>query len=75
MPVEDPTVRWAESASPFQKVATLRIPVQDCSPQQRRNHGERLVFTPWHALEEHRPLGGINRVRKAVYLASSRLRA
>jgi len=75
MPVDDPTVRWKESASPFQKVATLRLPVQDCSSQERRNHGERLVCTPWHSLPEQRPLGGINRVRREVYVASARLRA
>jgi hypothetical protein len=29
--------------------------------------GENLSFTPWHALPEHRPLGGINRARKVIY--------
>ncbi|MEK1942330.1 MAG: hypothetical protein AAAB16_18325, partial [Pseudomonas sp.] len=31
-------------------------------------------FNPWHALPEHRPLGGINRLRKAVYEAVSAYR-
>ena len=31
---------------------------------------EALVFTPWHCLADHQPLGSINRLRKAVYLAS-----
>jgi hypothetical protein len=75
MPVENPTVSWKESASPFQTVATLRIPVQDCSAQQRINHGDRLSFTPWHSLPQHAPLGGINRVRRAVYVKSAQLRA
>ena len=35
---------------------------------------ENLSFTPWHSLPEHRPIGGIIRVRKAVYLAVSTLR-
>jgi Dyp-type peroxidase family len=74
MPVEDATVRWNEAASPYRKVATIHIPSQDVRDQERRNFGERLVFTPWHSLWEHRPLGGINRVRHAVYEASRELR-
>ncbi len=33
-----------------------------------------LSFQPWHALPEHRPLGGLNRTRKIVYeiIAKSR---
>jgi hypothetical protein len=74
MPVEDPTVRWHERDSPFRRVATINISSQDLLAQTERNFGERLVFTPWHTRWEHRPLGGINRVRRAVYLASSELR-
>ena len=74
MPVEDPTVRWNERVSPFRKVATIRIPAQDFTSKARRNFAEGLSFTPWHSLPEHRPLGGINRVRGAVYDAISQLR-
>ena len=28
---------------------------------------DNLSFNPWHSLPEHRPIGGINRLRKAVY--------
>jgi len=28
----------------------------------------------WHALEEHRPLGAVNRMRKVVYERISRIR-
>jgi hypothetical protein len=31
---------------------------------------ERAVFSPWHCLPEHQPVGSINRLRKEVYLAS-----
>ncbi len=34
-----------------------------------------MAFSPWNALAEHRPLGGINRLRQAVYLASQAKRA
>ncbi|MCP3867399.1 MAG: catalase family protein [Gammaproteobacteria bacterium] len=67
MPVEDPGKRWDESLSPFLKVATIRIPRQTFSTPVRDKLGENLSFTPWHALPEHRPLGGINRGRKIIY--------
>src|SRR5208337_4274282 len=63
MPVEDATVVWDEAKSPPTKVATLRIPVQQFDTPAVREFDENLSFTPWHALETHRPLGGINRCR------------
>ncbi len=74
MPVDDPTVRWSERVSRPVKVATIVIPPQDCTDQSRRNFGERLRFTPWHSLPEHKPLGSINRVRLAVYRKSALMR-
>jgi hypothetical protein len=74
MPVEDPTIRWKERASPFRKVATIRIPAQDFTTKARKDFAEGLSFTPWHSLPDHRPLGGINRVRRAVYDTISKLR-
>ncbi|MDR3619327.1 MAG: catalase family protein [Paludisphaera borealis] len=71
MPVEDPTVAWT---SPFQKVATIRIPAQEFDTPERRMFGENLSYTPWHALPDHRPLGGINRSRKWIYQAISKQR-
>ena len=41
---------------------------------ERDAFGENLSFTPWHCLEAHRPLGGINRLRRTVYETISRLR-
>ena len=74
MPIEDPTVPWNERDSAFRKVATIYIDRQHFVDQHRLNRGENLVFTPWHALGDHRPLGGINRVRRVAYRASSDLR-
>jgi catalase len=71
MPIEDPTVAWK---SDWQKVATIEINAQDFDFPGRIEWGNRLSYTPWHALKEHRPLGGINRARKEIYAASSRLR-
>ena len=74
MPIEDPRVEWPEPASPFHKVATIRIMQQDCDSHRQAMYGDNLSFTPWHALPEHRPLGGINRARKVIYEAISKLR-
>lgn len=74
MPVEDPTVNWKESDSPFVKVATITVPRQEFDTQQQNDFCEALSFNPWHSLEAHRPIGGLNRIRKAVYLEDSRYR-
>ncbi|HSS62507.1 MAG TPA: catalase family protein, partial [Candidatus Limnocylindrales bacterium] len=74
MRIEDPTRPWNERDSHPRPVAIIRIAHQDASAQERLNFAENLSFTPWHALWDHRPLGGINRVRRAVYAASSDLR-
>jgi hypothetical protein len=72
--IEDACVQWDEAAHPFVKVGTITIPPQDFETSERRALCEGLVFTPWHAIAEHRPLGGINRLRRAVYEASARFR-
>lgn len=74
MPIEDPGVEWSEALSPFRKVATIRILQQEFDTEAQNVFGEHLSFTPWHALPEHRPLGGINRARKIVYNAISTFR-
>ena len=71
MPIEDPCQEWPESMSPFRKVATIKIPQQEFDSEKQKEFGENLSFSPWHALPEHRPLGGINRARKVVYRAIS----
>ena len=71
MPIEDATVEWKESASPFIKVARIDIPMQQA---EQGEACEIRSFTPWHSIAEHRPLGGIQRVRKAVYQEISTLR-
>jgi hypothetical protein len=76
MPIEDPTIAWDEELAPFERVATLTIP-----PQLTWTHGssdhldQRLAFSAWNGLADHRPLGAINRVRKHAYRMSSEYRA
>jgi hypothetical protein len=74
MPVEDTTVLWRESDSPFVPVARVRIPRQTFDTPEQNAFCEDLSFTPWHALPEHRPVGVMNRLREAVYREVSRYR-
>ncbi|MEQ8313307.1 MAG: catalase family protein [Gammaproteobacteria bacterium] len=73
MPVEDATIVWSQDKSPFVKVATIEIPALDNPIQgdfdtpERNEACENLSFNPWHSLEDHRPVGVFNRVRKALY--------
>jgi catalase len=73
MPIEDPTKVWEERLSPFIKVGTIKIPRQIFDTEERKQADEKQSFSPWHALQAHRPLGGINRARKMyVELANFR---
>jgi hypothetical protein len=69
--IEDATAVWDETATPFRSVARVTIPVQEPDTGASRTNCEELFFTPWHSLSDHRPLGGINRLRNEVYFASS----
>jgi len=72
--VEDVTVAWEAADVPFRSVATIVIPAQEIEGLEAEAQCKSLVLTPWHALPEHRPIGGINRLRLAVYQASARRR-
>jgi len=67
MPIEDSSVVWSESLSPFVKVGTINIPKQEFQSTEQDTFCENLSINPWHSLLDHQPLGGINRVRHAVY--------
>lgn len=71
MPIEDTSVEWSEAIAPFETVATIKVPAQDFDSREQNLFCDNLSFNPWHALPEHRPIGGINRLRKAVYEAVS----
>ncbi len=74
MPVEDPTIAWPESESPYRTVGHLLLPRQDISPLRHDQAFKTLAFNVWHALAAHRPLGGINRVRRYAYQTSANWR-
>jgi hypothetical protein len=67
MSVEDPRIEWDEADAPFVRVARIDIPAQVFDTPEQDATCEALSFSPWHGLSEHRPLGGVNRVRRVVY--------
>lgn len=73
--IENACHEWPANQFPFVTVATLTIPLQEFDSPEQRAACEKLFFTPWHSLAEHRPLGGINRMRRAVYEASVGMRS
>lgn len=73
-PIEDTSVRWD---TPFETIAQLRIPKCDLTDSKTDAQSEainRLSFTPWHAIDDHRPLGNIMRARQMAYHLSSEFR-
>jgi hypothetical protein len=64
-PIENPTVVWPESQSPFVNVARLTLTSANADV-------EGMAFDPWGGLADHRPLGEIMRARKAAYYLSQK---
>ena len=76
-PIENTSVRWLEKHAPKLKVAQLRIPRCDLDDQRSLELSakiEKLSFNPWHATEDHRPLGNVMRARRVAYEASAAYR-
>jgi hypothetical protein len=71
-PIEDASVVWD---APFVKVAELKIAKRDgATIEKDEKTGEPLLWHPWHAPKEHKPLGSLMRARKVVYPASGKVR-
>ena len=71
--IENAAIAWREDEFPFVEVARIKIrPVKES--KELVDACKSLVFTPWHALAAHEPLGGINRLRKPVYSKSAEFR-
>jgi hypothetical protein len=73
MPVNDATVEWPESLSPFVTVGRVHLPRQDASSPETFAKGDALAFNQWRVHPEHRPLGEIMDVRR-IYSTSARVR-
>lgn len=73
--IENATVAWdwSDTNPDVTTVAKVTVPAPqlgiNCSSE--REDCEKRFFTPWHAHKDHQPLGGINRLRRAVYFASA----
>ncbi|MBX7431370.1 catalase family protein [Mycobacterium sp. Y57] len=75
MPIEDATKEWPEDLSPYRPVATIVYPQQTAYSDALRDFGDDvLTINSWRAIEEHIPLGSINRLKLRVYEASSDFR-
>ena len=73
-PIEDAVIVWN---SPFVKVGELTIAQRDlaaASVVAEEERGDKFLWNPWHAPEEHRPLGGLQRARCLAYPASGKKR-
>jgi hypothetical protein len=68
--IENATRRWT---APWVRVATIEISQQH-DIHEHDATAERMSFTPWRALPEQQPLGGINRARLAIYREMSSFR-
>ncbi|MFF7259153.1 peroxidase family protein [Streptomyces sp. NPDC008159] len=72
-PVEDASVEWKDAVAPAVPIARLTIPSQELDGAEARaaaGRVEDLIFNPWYTTDAFRPLGNINRARKAAYRAS-----
>ena len=75
MPIEDASVIWDEDISPFTTVATIVVEDQEFQGANSMAECEAMSFNPWNALSAHKPLGGMNRVRKELYDEIAEFRA
>lgn len=76
-PIEDTSVPWKPEHAPFVPVAQLRIPscdLDDPLTSARSEVIDQYSFSPWHTIEEHRPLGNVMRARRVAYQVSATLR-
>ncbi len=67
MSIEDTTITWKESESPFFTVGRLTVKHQIIDFDKQYDFCENLRFSPWNGLAVHRPVGCINRLRGVVY--------
>ncbi len=75
MLVEDASVAWPETESPYVAVARIAVKPQVAWSEARSAVGDdQMAFDPWHCTVDHRPLGGIMRSRRDAYAELSGLR-
>jgi hypothetical protein len=72
--VERASRRWRRAADRIVPIARIVVPSQVFTTADSFCNCEDMRFNPWHALPEHRPLGGLNRSRLLAYRVSSQVR-
>jgi len=72
--VEDISKAWVDANDVQISLARIEIPLQLFATADRDCDCENMMFNPWNTLPEHQPLGGLNRMRLALYIASTRVR-
>jgi Animal haem peroxidase/Catalase len=73
-PIEDTAVEWSEQSAPPIPVAVLTIRGRDAAgigDVAEPVAAQSVDFNPWNTTEDFRPLGNLNRARKAAYDASA----
>jgi hypothetical protein len=73
-PIEDASVEWTEQDTPSVTVARVTFPKQEFDSTDQMEFCNDLDYNPWHASEDLRPLGNMNRARKVVYPSSQEFR-
>ena len=68
--VEDTSVQWDETAFAFH----LQTSQASFDAQRRTFWEDKVKLNVWYGLEDHRPLGSVNRLRKELYSMRSRNR-
>jgi hypothetical protein len=64
-PIEDTSVEWKTT---FHELADIVFPKQEAFSAKRRVFWEeKMRLDPWAGMEQHKPVGGVNRVRRGVY--------
>ncbi len=67
MSIDDVTIVWEESESPFFTVGRLTVQHQIINFDKQFDFIENLRISPWNGLAVHRPVGALNRLRSFVY--------
>jgi hypothetical protein len=76
MPIEDASVVWSEDMSPYLPVARITAKPQIAwSPYRSQVVDNGMMFSPWHGIKSHRPLGSVMRLRKIAYEMSKHANA
>ena len=77
MPIENAAKDVARGGQPLlsPSPASPAKPQTAWSEARSEAVDDHMMFSPWHGLAAHRPLGGVMRVRKAAYEAGRQFRA